>query len=104
MILSLIGLANCIVEMINKKVDNKNLTVLNGVIDTLVAFAAIGWVAWASVVRLGHGGRSCAGATMNVTEPVKPYAYEQGQMLVVTLVLAYTVPPTILVATNCGCL
>uniref|UniRef100_A0A7S3I616 MARVEL domain-containing protein n=1 Tax=Favella ehrenbergii TaxID=182087 RepID=A0A7S3I616_9SPIT len=104
MILALIGLINCIVEMANKFVDNSGLRVLNGVIDTTVGFAAIAWVTWASIVRLSHNGKICAGATMNVTEATEPYAYEQGVFLQVVLMLSYTVPPVLLVATNCGCL
>ena len=99
-----IGLINCAMEIVNKKVDNKGLTVLNGVIDSLLAACYVAWVVWASVVRLSIDGKTCAGATMNVIEETQPYAYEQGVNLIVILMLSYSVPPVLLVATNCGCL
>ena len=71
-----VGLVNCLIEIANKFVDNKQLTVLSGVIDTLLATLYIGWGIWASVVRLSKDGKTCAGATMNVTEETYPYAYE----------------------------
>ena len=98
------GLLNCFVEMVNKFVSNKNLVVLTGVLDSIAVVAAIAWIVWASIVRLDRNGKICAGATMNVTMGSRPYAYEQGVYLVVVLMLCYTVPPVLLIATSCGCL
>ena len=103
-ILSLIGCCITFCEMINKKVQNSSLTMLTGVLDTTLGFCAFVWVVWASFVRLGRNGKVCAGATMNVNEVAEPYAYDQGSFLQVILVLMYTIPPTLFVATNCGCL
>ena len=80
-ILVLIGLINCLIEMINKFVKNQSLTILTGVIDSLIAVAFICWVVWASIERLDRNGKICAGATMNVTEEARPYAYKQGVFL-----------------------
>ena len=102
--LCVVGLINCAIEIANKFVDNRQLTVLTGVIDTLLATFVVFWVVWASVVRLSKDGRICAGATMNVSEETQPYAYEQGMNLIVILMLSYSVPPVLLIATNCGCL
>ena len=77
---------------------------LINVCDTLVSIAALFWLIWAYFVRLSRDGKICAGATTNVTETTKPYAYDQGQFLVVMIVLMTILPVTLLVATNCGCL
>ena len=103
-ILAIIGLINCVVEMVNKFTKKPQLTVANGVVDSLVGAAAIAWVIWASIARLDRNGKVCSGATMNVTEQARPYAYEQSVFLQVILMLSYTIPPVLLVATNCGCL
>ena len=99
-------IASCIsfIEIINKKVGSKQLTVLMGILEMLVALVCVGWLVWAFTVRLSRNGKICAGATTNVTGPTKPYAYEQGQFLVVMLVIMTIMPVTLLVATNCGCL
>ena len=102
--LSLIAACCSCVEVINKKVNNKQLTQITGLIDTIVAACALAWVIWASMIRLGRNGKICSGGTTNVSEPTYPYAYDQGSFLIVMLVLSYVVPPTLLVATNCGCL
>ena len=92
------------IEIINKFAKNKGLTVLIGILDTLVSLAALGWLIWCYMVRLSRDGKICAGATTNVTGPTKPFAYEQGQFLVVMMVIMTIMPVTLLVATNCGCL
>jgi len=74
--IALIGTIVSLVEMINKKVQNKSLTVLVGILDTMVGLAAFGWLIWAYTVRLSRDGKICAGATTNVTGPTKPYAYQ----------------------------
>ena len=93
-----------VVEIINKFAKNKSLNMLIGILDTLVSLAALGWLIWCYVVRLSRDGKICAGATTNVSAATKPYAYEQGQFLVVMLVLMTILPVTLAVATNCGCL
>ena len=103
-ILTLVACIVTTVEMINKKVNNKQLTILTGILDSLLGLAGVVWLIWASVVRLQRNGKICAGATTNVSEEVYPYAYNQGAFLQVMLVLLYTIPPVLLVATNCGCL
>ena len=92
------------IEIINKFAKNKGLTVLIGILDTLVSLAALGWLIWCYMVRLSRDGKICAGATTNVTGPTKPFAYEQGQFLVVMMVLMTIMPVTLFIATNCGCL
>ena len=69
-----------------------------------MGLAALAWLVWASIARLSRDGKVCAGATNNVSFEAYPYAYEQGSFLSVILVLMYVIPPTLLVATNCGCL
>ena len=101
---SLIGALVSFLEICNKKAKNKQLTVFIGIADTIIGLAAFAWLIWASFVRLGRDGKICAGATMNVTEETQPYAYEQGMNLIVILMLSYSVPPVLLIATNCGCL
>ena len=67
--------------MINKSAQNKQLNVLVGICDSLLGAVAFAWLIWASFVRLERGGKVCAGATMNVSESTKPYAYPQGAFL-----------------------
>jgi uncharacterized membrane protein HdeD (DUF308 family) len=102
--LSLVGVLITLVEMLTKLQKEKGLTVPIGICDTIVGILAIAWLIWATMVRLSKDGKICAGATMNVNESTEPYAYEQGVFLQVVLVLGYIVPPTLFVATNCGCL
>ena len=104
-----VSLFACIVtilEIINKpkSMQKKSINTLVGVCDSLIGIVAFGWLIWATVVRLSRDGKICAGATTNVTETSYPYAYDQGQFLIVMLVLMYVVPVTLWVATNCGCL
>ena len=103
-ILCLVGCGISGLEMINKKVNKKPLLVLTGILDTLLAVAALAWLIYCSMIRLSRNGKICAGATTNVSEATYPYAYDQGAFLQVMLVLMYVIPPTLLVATNCGCL
>ena len=93
-----------IVELINKKMSNKQITKLVNIFDSLVVMAVAAWLAWATTVRLSRHGRLCAGGTNNVSEEVHPYAISQGSFLIVIIVLMYTIPPTLFIATNCGCL
>ena len=104
--ITLIALLVSIVEIINKpkSMQKKPLIVLVGVLDSIIGIIAFGWLIWATVVRLSRDGKICAGATTNVTEQGYPYAYDQGVFLQVMLVLMYVIPPTLWVATNCGCL
>ena len=102
--IALVGTLISVLELINKFAKNKSLTMLVNILDTLVILAAAAWLVWCYMVRLSRNGKICAGATTNVTGPTKPYAYEQGQMLVVMLVIMTIMPVTLLVATNCGCL
>ena len=62
----LVGAIISLVEMANKKINNKQLTTLIGVGDTIIGLAAAAWLVWASIVRLGREGKICAGATTNV--------------------------------------
>ena len=101
---SLVGALVSFLEICNKKAKNKQLTVFIGIADTIIGLAAFAWLIWASFVRLGRDGKICAGATTNVSVQVKPYAYAQGAFLQVMLVLMYVIPPSLFVATNCGCL
>ena len=103
-VMTAIAFCVSLVEMINKKVGNKQLTVLVGILDTLLGLSAAAWLIWATVIRLERSGKICSGATTNVSEEVYPYAYAQGAFLQVMLVLCYTLPPILFVATNCGCL
>ena len=80
-LITAIGLFVSVVEMINKKVQNKQLRVLVGLFDTLVGLAGFAWLIWASWVRLNREGKICAGATTNVSEETFPYAYNQGVFL-----------------------
>ena len=93
-----------IVEIINKKMKNKQITKLVNMFDSLLILAAAAWLAWTTIVRLGRHGRLCAGGTNNVSEEVHPYAINQGSFLIVMIVLMYTIPPSLFIATNCGCL
>ena len=102
--LSLVGCLVTLVEMMTKIAKKKEFTVPIGVLDTIVGLLAAAWLIWATVVRLSRDGKICAGATMNVNAETFPYAYNQGVLLQVILVLGYIVPPTLFVATNCGCL
>ena len=102
--LCIVGCLVTVIEMITKMQKEMSLTVPIGIIDTLLSALAFAWLIYASFVRLSRDGKICAGATMNVNEPTEPYAYEQGVFLQVILVLGYIVPPTLFVATNCGCL
>ena len=83
---------------------NKQITKLVNIFDSLVVMAVAAWLAWATTVRLSRHGRLCAGGTNNVSEEVHPYAISQGSFLIVIIVLMYTIPPTLFIATNCGCL
>ena len=103
-IIALVGACLSFLEIINKKVGNKQLTTLAGIGDTLVGLAAFGWLMWATYERLRKNGAICSGATTNVNSEMEPYAYEQGAFLACILVLMYVVPPTLFIATNCGCL
>merc|ERR1712154_724287 len=40
------------VEMVNKNVKNKQLTVFIGIADTILGLLAVAWLAWATIVRL----------------------------------------------------
>ena len=102
--LALVGCIITVIEMINKKVNNKQLLILTSVCDTILGLCAFAWLIWASIVRLSRDGKICSGATTNVSEMTYPYAYDQGALLQVMLVLMYTIPPILFVATNCGCL
>ncbi len=102
--LTLVGCLVTFVEMITKMQKEMSFTVPIGILDTLLSALAFAWLIYASFVRLSRDGKICAGATMNVNETTEPYAYEQGVFLQVILVLGYIVPPTLFVATNCGCL
>ncbi len=102
--LTLVGCLVTFVEMITKLQKEMSFTVPIGILDTLLSLLGFAWLIYASVVRLSRDGKICAGATMNVNETTEPYAYEQGVFLQVILVLGYIVPPTLFVATNCGCL
>ena len=93
-----------IIEMLNKKMKNKQLVMVVGILDTVIGLAAAVWLAYASWARLSIDGKICSGATTNVSEETYPYAYNQGAFLQVMLVLMYVIPPTLFVATNCGCL
>ena len=97
------ALCSCL-EVVNKKMQKKEVTQITGIVDTILGLAGLGWVIWTSLVRLGRDGKICAGGTTNVSEETYPYAYDQGSFLIVMLVLCYIVPVTLLVATNCGCL
>ena len=74
------------------------------ILDTIVILAAFAWLVWCYSVRLSQDGKICAGATTNVTGPTRPYAYEQGSMLVTLMVIMTIMPVTLFIATNCGCL
>ena len=102
--LSVAATAISIVELVNKFMKIGTLTYLINILDSLIVIAAAAWLAWCYYVRLSRNGKICAGATTNVTAPTKPYAYEQGSMLVNMIVLGTIMPVTLLVATNCGCL
>ena len=103
-IISLVSACLSFLEVLNKKMNNKQIIVLTGLGDTLIGLAALAWLIWATVVRLSRDGAICAGATTNVNSEMEPYAYEQGSFLAVMLVLMYVIPPTLFIATNCGCL
>ena len=62
----LAGVIISLVEMVNKKMNNKMLTTVIGVGDTIVGLGAVAWLVWASFIRLGREGKICAGATTNV--------------------------------------
>ena len=62
----LVGALVSLVEIFNKKSNNKQLTTLIGVADTILGLAGFAWLVWASFVRLGREGKICAGATTNV--------------------------------------
>ena len=79
--LTLVGTIVSLVEMINKKAQNKGLTVIIGICDAIIGILAAAWLVWASLVRLGRDGKICAGATTNVEVQVEPYAYAQGSFL-----------------------
>ena len=80
--LSVIALVISVLELINKFIKIEPLTYVINILDTLVILAAFAWLVWCYSVRLSQDGKICAGATTNVTGPTKPYAYEQGSMLV----------------------
>ena len=103
-VLALVGCGITFLQLVNKKLESKQLLVLTGLMDTMLGFLVFGWVVWASFTRLSRPGKVCAGATMNVNEEIEPYSYEQGNFLMLMLVLFYIVPATLFITTNCGCL
>ena len=102
--LAVIALVVGVVELVNKFAKVKELTYAVNVADSVIILAAAAWLVWCYTVRLSQHGKICAGATTNVTGPTKPYAYEQGSMLVTLMVIMTIVPVALFVATNCGCL
>ena len=102
--LAVIALVVGVVELVNKFAKIEPLTYVVNIADSVIVLAAAAWLVWCYTVRLSQDGKICAGATTNVTGPTKPYAYEQGSMLVTLMVIMTIVPVALFVATNCGCL
>ena len=88
-----------LVRLICRKDSNQILIA----IDAILAVGYFTWLIYATVARFSHTGRVCSGAYQGATEIMYPYDYYKGEFIFWAVLLGWSIPGTILLATRLFC-